>query len=190
VTRWLWVWFVLLMSFPLMTPAAWVRASGSKTRATEAAKWGGPLAKVLDRLDYVGGHRTSTTELRGQVVVAEIWTFECINCRRTLPAMKALSTRYRGTDVRIVSIHTPELEKERDPGEVAKAVAREEITWPVALDPDGVAWEALGNRYWPCLYLLDRDGKVVYRHIGELHEGTEGWNEMIRRIESLRAPQG
>ena len=145
---------------------------------------------MVDHLDWVEGHRTTSAELRGQVVLAEIWAFECVNCKRTLPAMKSLSKRYRDTDVRILSIHTPELPVERDPDNVAKAVAADGIDWPVALDPEGVAWDALENRYWPCLYLLGRDGKVVYRHIGELHEGTDEWNDMIRRIEELRAVQG
>jgi len=189
VTRWLWVWFCLLMSFPLMPPASAIRADGAKPPAV-ARKWGGPLARVIDHLDYVPGHKTSGAELRGHVVVAEIWAFACVNCERTLPAMKSLSQRYHDADVRILSIHTPELEKERDPDQVAKAVAADGIDWPVALDPEGVAWDALQNRYWPCLYLLDRDGKVVYRHIGELHEGTAEWKEMLARIDSLRAPQG
>ena len=58
------------------------------------------------------------------------------------------------------------------------------------LTPDHPAWAALDNRYWPCLYLLDRSGKVVDRHIGELHEGTDAWNDWIGRIDSLRAVHG
>ena len=189
MTRWLWIWFFLIISFPLSPPATWSRTSGAKPRVA-APKWGGPLARVIDHLDFVEGHRTSAAELRGQVVVAEIWAFECINCRRTLPAMKSLARRYRDTDVRLLSIHTPELPAERDPANVTKAVAESAIDWPVALDPEYVAWDALDNRYWPCLYLLDRDGKVAWRHIGELHEGTDTWNDMIGRIDSLRAVHG
>ena len=189
MTRWLWIWFFLIISFPLSPPATWIRTSGAKPRVA-ASKWGGPLARVIDHLDFVEGHRTSAAELRGQVVVAEIWAFECINCRRTLPAMKSLARRYRDTDVRLLSIHTPELPAERDPANVTKAVAESAIDWPVALDPEYVAWDALDNRYWPCLYLLDRDGKVAWRHIGELHEGTDTWNDMIGRIDSLRAVHG
>jgi len=186
VTRWLWVWFCLLMSFPLMRPAAAIHASPAKAHDA-APKWGGPLARVVDHLDYVKGHETSSSRLRGHVVLAEIWAFECVNCQRTLPAMKSLSRRYHDTDVRILSIHTPELDPERDPDQVARAVQADGIDWPVALDPEYIAWDALQNKYWPCLYLLDREGKVVYRHIGELHEGTPEWKEMLGRIDSLRS---
>ena len=33
--------------------------------------------------------------------------------------------------------------------------------------PRSAAWSAWGVRAWPTLYLVDRQGRVVYRHIGE-----------------------
>jgi peroxiredoxin len=29
------------------------------------------------------------------------------------------------------------------------------------------AWNAYGNRFWPALYLIDRDGRIVYQHYDE-----------------------
>ena len=35
-------------------------------------------------------------------------------------------------------------------------------------------WDAYGNLYWPAIYLLDRDGHLVYHHFGEgNYEQTE-----------------
>jgi len=34
-------------------------------------------------------------------------------------------------------------------------------------DNDYKLWNAYGNRYWPALYLIDRNGKLVYSHFGE-----------------------
>lgn len=214
MTRWLWVWFILLLGFPVLRPSGllvrpalhpplgtrsrnWSAANasatrpatvpGSSPRVTSGANFGGALAPVLDRLEWVGGRRVSAAELGGKVVLVEFWTFDCVNCRRTAPAMMALDLRYRGTDVRLLGIHTPELAHERDPVRVARAVTEAGIEYPVALDPGFTAWEAMGNRYWPCLWLLDGSGVVRYRHVGELHQGSPGWNELIGRIEALRA---
>ena len=33
-------------------------------------------------------------QLRGKVVLIEFWTFDCINCRRTLPWVKSMHQRY------------------------------------------------------------------------------------------------
>ena len=195
MTRWLWIWFILILSIPVVPRGGLPGASSRSTRgvapavATAAAesRWGGPLAEVIGGLDWVTGHQTSAAELEGKVVLVEFWAFECVNCKRSQPAMHALVKRYRESDVRVVSIHTPELPRERDPGNVTRAVTTAGIDYPVALDPEGKAWTAFQNRYWPCLYVLDGAGRVRYKHIGELHEGSPGWNDLTRRIDLVRA---
>jgi thiol-disulfide isomerase/thioredoxin len=193
VTRWLWIWFFAFIAFPVaMAPKGVLRvdavpaATSAPAVASTHGAWGGPLAPVLDRLEWVDGRRVPSAQLAGRVAVVEYWTFACVNCRRTLPAMRELSRRFHDGDVRVLSIHTPELDFEHDPRQVTAAVRREGIPYPVALDPDGKAWDAIGNRYWPCLYLLDGSGQVRYRHVGELHEGTPDWTDLLQHIESLR----
>lgn len=47
------------------------------------------------------------------------------------------------------------------------AVARLDIQYAVAQDNDGKTWDAYGNRYWPTIYLIDKQGHIRYIHIGE-----------------------
>ncbi|HTO90988.1 MAG TPA: redoxin family protein [Candidatus Sulfotelmatobacter sp.] len=181
--RLLWVWFLAVMAFPIAQSAHPASPAG----AGHPGHWNGPLKGVLNQLDWVGNRRAKESDLAGQVVVVEFWAFQCVNCQRSLPAVRQLSARYRDSDVRLIGIHTPELPDERVADNVTKAVARDSIDFPVALDPDGEAWEAIGNQYWPCFYVLDRAGKVSYKHVGELHQGTPGWDEFVKRIEAARA---
>ncbi|MBI1796987.1 MAG: redoxin domain-containing protein [Candidatus Eisenbacteria bacterium] len=126
-------------------------------------------------------------DLAGRVTIVEFWAFECINCRRTLPAMRALYERYRAdSSVVIVGIHTPELPIERDTEAVHRAVDSLGVRYPVVLDPGYVNWRAFDNQYWPALYLIDRHGVIRDVHIGELHEGTDAWKSVLERIETLR----
>jgi thiol-disulfide isomerase/thioredoxin len=130
--------------------------------------------------------RLDPTALTGRVTVVEFWTFACINCRRTIPAMRALASSV-APEVAIVGIHTPETDEERDAAAVRRAIAREHIGFAVAQDNDYRAWRAFGNQYWPALYLLDRQGRVRYSHIGELHLGTPQWKAVLGEIAALRA---
>ncbi|HMO00569.1 MAG TPA: cytochrome c biogenesis protein CcdA [Miltoncostaeaceae bacterium] len=124
-------------------------------------------------------------DLRGRVVLVDVWTYSCVNCLRTIPELQGLWERYRGDGLTVVGVHTPEFAFERDPGNVGRAVRDLGITYPVALDPDFATWDAFGTRYWPTTYLIDRDGHVRDLHIGEGDEaGTE---RIIRRLLAVPA---
>ena len=46
-------------------------------------------------------------------------------------------------------------------------------------------WKAYGNRYWPCIYLVDKAGQVRYRWISEV--GDTGATAVKAKIEELVA---
>ena len=64
-------------------------------------------------------------------------------------------------------MHTPEYGHERILGNLESAVKRFGIRYPVAQDNDYKTWDAFGNQYWPAQYLINQDGRIVYRHFGE-----------------------
>jgi hypothetical protein len=67
----------------------------------------------------------------------------------------------------IVGVHSPEFDFEKVRSNVAAAVHRFGVTWPVALDSAMHTWNAYGNQYWPAEYLVDQQGRVAYVHDGE-----------------------
>jgi thiol-disulfide isomerase/thioredoxin len=105
--------------------------------------------------------------LRGKVVLVEFWTYECINCLHVMPQVKQWHERYKDQGLVVVGVHTPEFDEERVTNNVRKAVTQFGIPYPVAQDNDYRTWEAYRNRFWPALYLVDREGRIVYRHYGE-----------------------
>ena len=129
----------------------------------------GPHEELREIDGWLQSEVTSLEELRGNVVAVQFWTFGCHNCRATLPHMQALYERYGDRDFEIVGIHSPEFDREEDPGAVAEAADELGVTWPIALDTQKrtfFGWQ--GNRgFWPRIYLLDRDGNVRYDHVGE-----------------------
>ncbi|MGH7499104.1 MAG: cytochrome c biogenesis protein/redoxin, partial [Gemmatimonadales bacterium] len=61
------------------------------------------------------------TNLRGHVVLLDVWTYSCINCLRSLPYVKAWAARYEKDGLVVVGVHSPEFAFERDPENVRKA---------------------------------------------------------------------
>jgi thiol-disulfide isomerase/thioredoxin len=124
----------------------------------------------------------TAADLRGKVVLVDFWTYSCINCIRTLPAMRAWKERYQDAGLVIVGVHTPEFPFEADPSKVERAVRRFGITYPVALDANHAIWSAFHNQYWPAHYLVDATGRIRFTHFGEGKEAEEE-----REIEKLLA---
>ncbi|MEO5736128.1 MAG: cytochrome c biogenesis protein DipZ [Variovorax sp.] len=109
----------------------------------------------------------SMAGLRGKVVLVDFWTYACVNCVNTLPHLQRWHDRYRDQGLVVVGVHTPEFAFERDAGNVQAAIRRHGIGYPVAQDNRYQTWTDWGVHYWPSLYLVDREGRIVFRHVGE-----------------------
>jgi peroxiredoxin len=134
-----------------------------------ATRWPdrGPAPELRGIQGWINSEPLTLARLRGKVVLVKFWTFACYNCRNTLTATQGWYDRHHADGLEIVSVHTPELEIERDPRNVEKAVRDQRITYPVALDPKYATWNAYDNHYWPAWYVIDARGRVRYVHIGE-----------------------
>jgi thiol-disulfide isomerase/thioredoxin len=117
--------------------------------------------------NWINSAPLDLAQLRGKVVLVDFWTFDCINCAHTLPHVKDWYARYRDKGLVVVGVHTPEYSFERDTGNLKKAIAKYGIEYPVAQDNRYATWNAYNNQYWPALYLIDQNGKIVYTHFGE-----------------------
>jgi thiol-disulfide isomerase/thioredoxin len=106
-------------------------------------------------------------DLQGKVVIVEMWTFGCINCKNVIPSLKEWHSKYADQGLVIIGNHYPEFSHERDLENVRSAVADYGIEYAVAQDNDGATWRAYKNHYWPALYLIDKQGHIRYVHFGE-----------------------
>jgi len=122
--------------------------------------------------------------LRGKVVLVDFWTYTCINCLNHLPYVKAWNEKYKDQGLVVVGVHTPEFAYEKSARNVQDAIDRLQIKHAVAQDNQYATWRAFDNQYWPAVYLIDKQGKIVYSHFGE---GSYGATE--KKIQALLAEQ-
>ena len=125
--------------------------------------------------------------LRGKVVLLDMWTFECINCQHVLPALKDWHAKYANSGLVVIGNHYPEFSQEANLDNLKAAVKSDGILYPVAQDNDGATWQAYKNEYWPTMYLIDKRGHLRYVHIGEgSYDQTEA---VIQALLAEPAPQ-
>ena len=118
--------------------------------------------------------------LKGKVVLVDIWTYTCINCIRTLPYLKKWYEKYADDGLVIIGVHSPEFEFEKKYENVKEAAEKYQLKYPIVLDNEHQTWNAYNNRYWPHKYLIDIDGFVRFDHVGE-----GGYDETEKIIQEL-----
>lgn len=162
--------FVMLPAIKGMAPCAGLAACAAVAPAQAAAP-AGPDARIAPEFagidTWLNSPPLTLAQLRGKVVLVDFWTFACGNCVNTLPAVNAWHRKYGERGLVVVGVHTPEFPFEHDTGNVQRAIERFGITYPVAQDNRYATWAAYRNQYWPAFYLIDKQGRVAYTHVGE-----------------------
>ena len=135
---------------------------------------------------WINSEPLTLRSLHGRVVLIEFWTFACYNCRNTLPSLKKWDAQYRDQGLTIIGVHTPELDFERDIDQLRREVAGLGINYPVVTDQNYSTWKAYGVEAWPTLFLLDKQGRVRWTHVGEgAYDETE---QVIKKLLAEEEP--
>ena len=126
-----------------------------------------PLAPEISGGEWINSEPLTLQSLRGRVILIEFWTFACYNCRNTLPTIKKWDTEYRKQGLTVIGVHTPELDIERNPDSLRREITALGITYPVITDNDYATWKAYKVEAWPTLFMIDKQGRIRWTHVGE-----------------------
>jgi thiol-disulfide isomerase/thioredoxin len=138
------------------------RSSSSTYKTSESA-----TAPDLATGNWINSEPLKLKDLRGRVVLIEFWTFGCYNCRNTLPFVKRWHDRYQDKGLTVIGVHSPEFDEEREVEKVRSEVASLGIHYPVVTDNDYQTWGAYHVEAWPTSFLLDKQGRIRWMHVGE-----------------------
>src|SRR4029078_436638 len=146
-----------------------------------------PAAPELSNGAWINSEPLTLKGLHGRVVLIDFWTFACYNCLNTLPTVKKWDMQYRDKGLTIIGVHTPESDLESNLNDVRRKVAELGVKYPVVTDNDYSTWKAYKVEAWPTLFLLDKQGRVRWTHVGEgYYEQTE---EVIKKLLGEEAPR-
>ena len=140
----------------------------------------GAMPSLTGAVEWINSPALSNESLKGKVVLVDFWTFDCINCKHTLPYVKDWAKKYEKDGLVVIGVHTPEYGFERIIDNVRDKVKEYGITYPVAIDNNYAIWRNFDNQYWPAHYLIDAKGQVRYTHFGEGSYETQ--EKMIQQL--------
>jgi len=119
-----------------------------------------PPAFALERLD--GPPARFPDAFAGRVVVLRFWADWCPFCESEMQAIEPVYRRYRDRGLVILAVNV------RQDRSTARAFVEPlNISYDTLLDPDGEVARAYGVLGLPTTFVIDRDGLLHTRIIGE-----------------------
>ena len=113
------------------------------------------------------GRTISLASLRGKVTVINFWATWCGPCRAEIPDLVALQDKYRDT-LQIIGIS----EDEAGPEIVKRFAAGHQVNYPIVMVTPELRKIFPGVSALPTSFILDREARVVQKHVGLLSRNT------------------
>lgn len=100
-------------------------------------------------------------QFKGKVIYLDFWASWCGPCRASFPWMNQMQSRYGQQGLQVVGINLDAKQTDAD-----KFLAQVPASFQVAFDAKGTTPRTYGVKGMPTSLLIDRDGKVLYKHTG------------------------
>jgi thiol-disulfide isomerase/thioredoxin len=117
-------------------------------------------------LETIQDGRVKLADLKGKVVLVDVWGTWCPPCRREIPHLKDLYARYAEKGFVIVGLNSEKVPADQAKAHVQKFLAENGIEYPCALAPRTLIDSIPDFQGYPTLILVDREGKVRLRKVG------------------------
>lgn len=131
-----------------------------------------PIDFTLPDLD---GNDVRLSSFKGNVVLVDFWATWCPPCRAEIPHLITLYETYKGKGFVVLGVG---LDGEKELKDYAE---EHSITYPILIGTKDLS-QKYGITGIPTTYLIDKKGKIGFKHIG-FREGLE--KDMEREINIL-----
>jgi cytochrome c biogenesis protein CcmG, thiol:disulfide interchange protein DsbE len=108
-------------------------------------------------LDSLSGDLITLSDLRGKVVVLNLWASWCPPCRAEMPALNAVYERFRDQGLVVLGVNTTYQDDEAG----ARAAIRDwGLTFPIVFDRDGATGRQYRVQAMPTTFFIGHDGVI------------------------------
>lgn len=109
------------------------------------------------------GEKIALESLRGKVVLVNFWATSCPGCIAEMPDLVKTHGKFAALGLETIAVAMS-----YDPPEFVKQYSeKNNLPFKVALDSNGSAAQAFGARVTPTTFVIDKQGQIVQRIVGE-----------------------
>ncbi len=108
-------------------------------------------------LDTLDGSQITLSDLRGKVVIVNLWTSWCPPCRAEMPAIENVYQANKEQGLEVLAVNSTFQDSEAN---AAAFIQEMGLTFPILLDRDGGVSNRYQLRALPTTYFIDRQGVI------------------------------
>lgn len=112
-------------------------------------------------LKDMDGKTHKLADYRGQVTVVNFWASWCPPCREEMPSMERAWKQLQKENIAMLAINVGE-----DADTIFTFTADYPVSFPLLMDQDSSVINAWPVKGLPTTFVLDKQGRIVYRVIG------------------------
>ncbi len=169
------------MRIVMFAAAALVACSGSEGARIAPVTIGQPAPEyTAQQLD---GTPVTLAQLKGEVVLLNVWATWCKPCREEIPALDSLHREFGARGLRVTGVSIDVI---TDTVEIAGFARELGASYTLWLDPDDKVSSTFRAIGVPSTYLIDRDGVLRWRHMGPVRASDPALRALLDSVLTAR----
>jgi thiol-disulfide isomerase/thioredoxin len=175
---------ILLVVVPFLLVLALVTLKGPVGRPSGSGAAVGNWLTPEERSDIdlsgefksLDGRTISLSDFSGKVLFLNVWATWCGPCRQEMPSMAELYREFAGQGLSMIAVSSEDLETVRD------YAAGSRYPFTIMIDSEDVLGRRFGINAIPTTFIVDKQGQLVYQHVGYNDWSSSTVREQIRDL--------
>lgn len=116
-------------------------------------------------VNSITGEAIKLYQVKNNFTIINFWATDCPGCIKEMPGLTNIYNQLKGQGLQIIAVSM----SYDPPNQVLNFTQKNKIPFPVVLDVDGQIARSFGDiRLTPTSILIDKNGKIIDKVIGEL----------------------
>ena len=116
-------------------------------------------------VNSITGEAIKLYQVKNNFTIINFWATDCPGCIKEMPGLTNVYNQLKGQGLQIIAVSM----SYDPPNQVLNFTQKNKIPFPVVLDVDGQIARSFGQiRLTPTSILIDKNGKIIDKVIGEL----------------------